>query len=86
MAGKITLAHVLERSGLHPKILDFAMFNGYRLPVADQTLDEQVVTLQQRFAGLKQEDAIVMLGDQLNADVAEFFNQKFPVVGSGRAA
>jgi hypothetical protein len=83
-SSKVTISDVLARSGLHPKILDFAIFNGYRLAHADQSLDEQVACAQRRH-NLSREEAMMLLGQEINEDVAEFFNQKFPVVGKNVA-
>lgn len=79
--GTVTLMLVLAHSNLHPKILDFAMFNGYRLPHSDQSLDEQMAHVMRRHPEMDRKDALRLMGDELNADVAEFFNEKFPPVG-----
>lgn len=80
----ITLADILERSGLHHKILEFAMFNGYRIASSDQTFDERVAVLRARHPEMDHNDALTAIGREFTEDVTEFFRQKFPVVGRNR--
>ena len=80
MAGKISLDDVLANSGVDPRILNFAIFNGYRLAHSDLTLDEQAKRLRQLHPEMDHGDVLVMLGCILRDDVAEFYNQAFPVV------
>ncbi len=81
----VTLIDVLERSGVPHIVLDFAMSNGYRLPVADQSFDEQVASIRRRHPEMDHNDALTLLGCELNSDVADFFNLKFPIVGRNAA-
>jgi len=83
MAGKFTVEQeVLKRSGVDPRILNFAIFSGYTTTASDLTLEEQVARLRRKHPEMDREAALVMLGDNLKDDIAEFFNRAFPVVGS----
>lgn len=83
---KITIEKVVEKSGVHPKIIDFACFNGYRLAPSDMTLDEQAQRIKRMNPEMDDDDVLVMLGDNLKDDIQEFFCQAFPVVGKNGVA
>ena len=82
---QVTLAEVLGKSGLHPQVLNFAMWCGFRFTSADQSLDEQVASLCRKNPMLSHDDALAVIGNGINEDVAEFFNKVFPVVARNRA-
>ncbi len=67
---KITIAEVVAHSGIDERIVQFAVFNGYRLAQSDLTLDEQVTRLQIMYPLKTKEDLLVWLGDDLKDDIA----------------
>ncbi len=83
---RITVEQVIQASGVHPKIIHFAVFNGYTLGSSDMTLDEQAARIRRQHPEMDDQDVLVLLGDNLKDDIQDFFEQAFPVVGRNPAA
>lgn len=79
-SSKVSIDEIIERSGVHPKIIHFAIFNGYRWAASDLTLVEQYDRIHRMNPEMDRDDVLLMMGDDLKDDIAEFFNQAFPVV------
>lgn len=79
---RITIEDVIAHSGVDPRILHFAAFNGFRPAHSDLTLDEQAARIRRAHPEMDREDVLVMLGDDLKDEVNDFFNEAFPVVRS----